>query len=109
MTFFLLYIQLFSPMRWLRYSSYAGATFTALFYTAIVIWTLAVTSPAPGESWQKAAPKGHKTLRDTVWIASVGLVLDVYILLLPITGVSQLQMSRRRKLGVMMVFSTGLM
>lgn len=109
MTFFLLYTQLFRPMRWLRYSSYAGATFTALFYTAIVIWNLAITSPTPGESWQNAALKGHKTLRDAVWIASVGLVLDVYILLLPITGVSQLQMPRRQKLGVMMVFSTGLM
>ena len=109
MTFFLLYIQLFRPMRWLRYSAYAGAIFTALFYTAIVVWTIAVTSPAPGQSWQSAASKGAKTLPDTVWIASVGLVLDIYILLLPIAGVSQLQMSRKRKVGVITVFSTGLM
>ena len=96
-------------MKWLRYSAYAGAIFTALFYTAIVVWTIAISSPAPGQSWQSAAPKGGKTLRDTVWIASVGLILDIYILLLPIAGVSRLQMSRKRKLGVMTVFSTGLM
>ena len=96
-------------MRWLRYSSYAGATFTALFYIAILIWDLTISSPTPGESWQHAAPKGRRTVRQMVWSASVGLVLDVYILLLPITGVSQLQMSGRRKLEVMMVFSTGFM
>ena len=96
-------------MKWLRYSSYAGATFTALFYAVLVVLTLSVTSPAPGETWQKAAHGNQGMLPEAVRIACVGLVLDIYILLLPIAGVKQLQMSRKRKLGIIAVFSTGLL
>ena len=96
-------------MKWLRYSSYAGVTFTALFYAAIDVWVLSVTSPAPGETWQKAAQENQRMLPEAVWIACVGLVLDIYILLLPIAGMKQLQMSRKRKLGIIAVFSTGLL
>ena len=96
-------------MKWLRYGSYAGATFTALFYAAIVIWVLSITSPAPGETWQKATHDSQGMLSEAVWIACVGLVLDVYILLLPIAGVNQLQMARKRKVGIFAVFSTGLL
>ena len=96
-------------MKWLRYSSYAGATFTALFYAAIVIWVLSVISPAPGETWQDTTHENQRMIPEAVWIACVGLVLDIYILLLPIAGVKQLHMSRKRKLSIIAVFSTGLL
>ena len=98
-------------MTWLRYTSYAGATFTVLFYTALIIFTLILTAPAPNQSWQEASQRpGHDAvLRATVWIACVGLVLDIAILLLPIAGVSRLQLSRQRKIGVIAVFMTGFM
>lgn len=98
-------------MLWLRYTSYAGATFTVLFYTALIIFTLALTAPDPKESWQQASQRpGHNAvLKATVGIACVGLALDIFILLLPIAGVSRLQLSRKRKIGVMAVFLTGAM
>lgn len=109
LTFFLLYLQLFRPIVWLRYASYVGATFTVLFYTALIIYTLAVTTPAPKQSWQEASqrPAQKAVLRPTVGLACVGLVLDIFILVLPITGVSRLQLSRKRKIGVISVFLTG--
>ena len=111
LTFFLLYIHLFRPMAWLRYTSYAGATFTVLFYTALIIFTLTLTAPAPNQSWQEASqrPGQDVCLRATVGLACVGLVLDIFILLLPIAGVSRLQLSRKRKIGVIAVFMTGFM
>ena len=96
-------------MKWLRYSSYAGATFAVLFYAVVVIYTISVAAPAPGEAWQKAGDRSLQLLPHAVWIACVGLVLDIYILILPVAGVNQLQMSRKRKVGVIAVFSTGLL
>ena len=110
-TFFLLYLQIFRPMLWLRYCSYLGILFTSLFYLAIIIFTLVLTVPAPGQSWQEASRgSSYKAvLKATVWIASVGLVLDVIIFVLPIIGVQQLQLSRKRKIGVIAVFLTRLL
>lgn len=111
LTFFLLYIQMFRPMKWLRYSCYAGATFTVLFYAAMLILNLAVTAPGPKQSWQQAIQRpGHNIiLWAAPWVAGVGLVLDVFILILPIAGVSRLQLSRKRKFGVIAMFLTGVM
>ena len=98
-------------MAWIRYTSYAGATFTVLFYTGLIISTLTLTAPAPNQSWQEASQRpGHDAvLRATVGLACVGLVLDIFILLLPIAGVSRLQLSGKRKIGVVAVFMTGFM
>ena len=39
----------------------------------------------------------------------VGLVIDLAILILPIVAVTQLQLPRRRKIGVILIFMTGLL
>jgi hypothetical protein len=109
LSFFLLYIDLFRPMKWLRYSSYVGATVTVLFYTSVLIATLVFTVPAPGEPWLKVgqSPRHVGAINLTLPIACMSLVLDVYILLLPITAVQKLQLPFRRKMGVMAIFLTG--
>lgn len=42
-------------------------------------------------------------------IPVVGLVLDIYILILPLVGIYRLQLSKARKFGVMAVFLTAIM
>ena len=42
-------------------------------------------------------------------IPIVGLVLDVYILILPLVGIYRLQISKARKFGVAAVFLTAIM
>lgn len=39
----------------------------------------------------------------------VGLVIDLAILVLPVTAVMQLQLPRRRKIGVVLIFMTGVL
>lgn len=111
LTFFLLYLQIFHPIQWLRYSSYAGVIFTVIFYVGVIIFNLVCTAPAPGESWQQVTQRRifNDTVEATVGIACVGLVLDVVILLLPIAGVVKLRISMKRKIGVLSVFMTGTM
>jgi len=110
MSFFLLYLQLFSPILWLRYMIYFGAAVNILFYTSIVAATIYFTAPAPHESWVEAyvSPRYAGALKMTIPIASGSLVLDIYIFLLPIFGLYGLQMSPKKKFGIMIVFATGL-
>ena len=109
LTFFLLYIQIFRPLKWLRYSCYAGITFTILLYTATLAATLALTAPGPGQTLQQTiqSSRQRKSINMTIYAGSFSLALDIYILVLPTAGVSKLQMPLRRKIGVIAVFLTG--
>ena len=49
------------------------------------------------------------TANTGVATACFGIISDFYLLLLPIFGVWQLQMPTRRKIGVIVVFATGLL
>ncbi|KAL8762522.1 MAG: hypothetical protein Q9184_001482 [Pyrenodesmia sp. 2 TL-2023] len=109
LSFFLLYIQIFRPMKWLRYCSYAGALVNVLFYVSILVATLVFTAPAPGQTILEAvqSPRQSKARSMSLYVAAGSFILDVYILVLPIAGVSKLQLPTRRKLGVMAIFFTG--
>ncbi|KAL8742954.1 MAG: hypothetical protein Q9190_004645 [Brigantiaea leucoxantha] len=48
-------------------------------------------------------------VRKYTWDDSVGLVIDVAILLLPIIAVMQLQLPRKQKFGVIITFMTGIL
>src|SRR6187551_880341 len=111
LTFFLLYFQIFQPVRVMRVFIYAGAVITVLFYTATTIVQFVYFTPARGQTWVSkfAAEDSLKSIQVGVPIAAIGLVLDVYILVLPIFGVMQLQLSNKRRFGIIVVFLTGLM
>lgn len=42
-------------------------------------------------------------------VGAINLITDIYILCLPIAAVSKLQLPTRKKIGVMMIFFTGLL
>ena len=96
-------------MKWLRYSSYAGATVNVLFYLSTLVASLAFLVPAAGQSLQQAllGPREARAIAMSVPIASMNLVLDVFILVLPLLGISKLQLPPKRKIGVAAVFFTG--
>jgi len=105
-TFFLMYLDVFKPMRWMRILSSVGAIITTGFYVGIIIFNLAVTTPGHGESWAEVSTK-HNSLVLAVPQAAVGLVIDLYILFLPMIAISKLQLNPRRKLGVNLIFMSG--
>ncbi|KAH8700863.1 hypothetical protein BGW36DRAFT_447692 [Talaromyces proteolyticus] len=109
-TFFLMYLTMFQSIRWHRYAVYSGLFVTWGFYIAIIIATLYFTSPAPGQTWQESftSPRYAKALTMTIPIASGSLALDLYILILPMFPIWGLQMSRKKKVGVLAIFGTGL-
>ena len=110
MTFFLMYLQMFWPFKWLRVSIYLGATVTIAFYLALeVLWFYDLT-PRKGKSFLSVAASSAETreLVLSVPSAAVGLGIDVYLLILPITAVLHLQLPTRRKIGVILIFLTGI-
>lgn len=109
LTFMLLYLQIFWPNVWLRYGCYLGIGIMTLFYMAVWIAQVYLTSPEPGQSWQDdfRSPKYFKSLDIPIPLAAVSLVFDVYIFVLPIAGVVRLQMSLRRKLETCAMFVSG--
>ena len=68
-------------------------------------------TPFKGETWASHVDTRREQLdlKFSVPQSAVGLVIDVYILILPIVAVSKLQMAVRRKLAIMTVFATGLL
>ena len=104
-----LYLQIFAPVLWMRFCCYAGGAVITLFYIPSAIAQLYYTTPRPGESWAESFqnPLYDKTYNLIIPITAVGLVFDLFILILPIAAVLQLQMSLRRKLCVSLMFMTG--
>ena len=110
LTFFLVYLQIFWPFKWVRICVYLGATVTTVFYTTVEIFWLYYMTPRKGETFISVAvsPAEFKVLVLSVPVAAVGLGIDVYLLVLPITAVMQLQLPTRRKIEVVLIFLTGL-
>lgn len=110
-TFLIFYLQIFGPFKWIRILCYVGIVFTTLSFLSFLVAQLALSTPHPGESWAQMAledPRENKDLHYlSIPITAISFATDVYIFVLPIMGVAKLQLSARRKFGVVMVFLTG--
>lgn len=114
LSFFILFLEIFNIKPLLRWLIYAGACVTTVFYVTTTIVLFALSTPPPGVSLaQKFASflePGRSGFLDTVLaVGYFNLFTDFYILLLPISGVLRLQLPKRRKIGVILVFMTGLL
>lgn len=107
----ILYLQLFTTVRWLRLCSYFGLVFTCLSYTIFTVLVFVWATPKKGESWlaHQTSAAMQKELKLSVPQSIIGLVIDLYILVIPIIGVYDLTMTTKRKIGVMLIFLSGLM
>ena len=110
LTFYLMYLQIFRPLKWLRMCIYVGATVTTAFYLATEIYWLVAITPRKGQSFVSAAMSSAqlRSLVLSVPVSCVELATDLYLLVLPITAVLQLQLPTRRKVGVILIFLTGI-
>ena len=110
LTFFLVYLQIFQPFKWLRICVYFGVTVTTLFYVATEIFWIVATTPRKGQTFASvaASPTELRVLDLSVPTAAVGLGIDVYLLVLPVTAVMQLHLPTRHKIGVILIFLTGI-
>lgn len=102
----LLYFRIFSVNRTMRILIHVGIYIQIVFYLAYVGTYAALNVICV------SATSLSKPLCISTWIivevqGSINVVTDFYILALPVIMVSQLQLTFRRKLGVIAVFMTG--
>ena len=111
LTFFLLYLHIFYQNTKLKFCIYAGAFISTVFYIGIGITLFIRITPRHGMSLLEIILTTYfrKINRLALPASAVGLGIDLYILILPIEGVMQLHMPIRRKLGVCIIFLTGIL
>ena len=108
-SYFLLYGRLFRPLRAMRVAIWSGGVVSSLFYTLMFVLDVYFATPRRGETYltHYLNPIDKHATQMSLPFAIIGLVLDFYILLLPIWGVWQLQLSKQKKWGVILIFMTG--
>ena len=106
---FTLYYEVFHPFKWMRICLYIGMAVTIPFYVGSWISFIYFAVPKPGETWET-----HGLSRDTDRAQNyylpyriIGLVIDVYLLVLPLKAVIDLHLPMKKKFGVLVVFMTG--
>lgn len=111
LSFFILYHQVFKPMRWLRICTYLGGFITSLFYGVVTCVQLVLAIPSHHETLITHATKENNSKEPLLSVPSavVGLGTDLFILALPIIAVSQLQLSREHMIGLILTFATGIL
>lgn len=107
--FFLMYINIFAPFRWLRISCYSGIAITWIMYLTIAVVAIYNHVPHGNETWAEAAvgPRKKHTYDLSVPASGFSLALDLYIFVLPMLAVRSLHMDLARKVGVAVVFAAG--
>ena len=113
-TFFIMYLNIFGQWRWMRIAATVGGIITTVFYVAITATMLALLTPRRHEKWLEYT---FYQLQQVVIVAmrlraaqsAAGVAIDLYVLILPIIGVSKLQMPFTRKLGVAIIFMSAIL
>lgn len=107
-TLLALYLNIFGHMDKVRWSIYAAA-FVAL--TVIVQTPLDAVKCGriPGQPWGLQNPECSETFVYGVVQGTVNLVLDLFILILPIPIVLRLNLPTSKRWGVLVIFLTGIL
>ena len=105
----LFYRRLFSPSRTMRILIDGGIIFVLAAYTALFFATIFQCDPIR-KSWYARTP-GHcfKSKRLPYTSGGINVLSDLYVLILPIPCVWQLNMRTSRKLKLISIFGLGLL
>lgn len=105
-------LRIFVPHRGINKALYWTATglivVISLFYTVEFFFAVIQCSPH-ARQWNRKIPGKCIGSSNIVWTAGFNVITDVAILILPLASIWRLQMSYKNKIGVSLIFSTGIM
>ena len=109
LTLFLLYLHVFSRVRWLKCLVWVGILLAAIFYGSMIMVFSIICTPKKGQSYTEAYQTTQCGKAPDVSLAAgiFNMVSDIYLLVIPIPAVWSLKLERKRKLGVLIIFATG--
>ena len=91
----LLYLRVFAPDKVTRHLIYFGMAICIVAYTILLFLNI--------------FSNFNVVIAANKFLGVMNLFSDIYILCVPIAVVSKLQLSVRKKIGVMLIFMTGIM
>ncbi|KAL2045118.1 hypothetical protein ABVK25_012223 [Lepraria finkii] len=105
----LLYLRLFAPKKWLKYTIWSTIAFMFALYFCYIAVNAGLCAPKPGQTWlfSGVLQKCEKQETYAIIQGAVNVAVDLLILILPIPVVLKLRMQRGRKIGILAVFGTG--
>ena len=114
LTFYLLFLRIFRPKLVFRWSIYIGIAVTTVFYLIVTMILFILATPKPGESFfsnfAKFVNKKRSPVLDTTFaMGYFNILSDVYILILPISAVAGLNLPKRKKFGISLIFMAGIL
>ncbi|KAI4087742.1 MAG: hypothetical protein LQ348_001257 [Seirophora lacunosa] len=101
---FILYYRLFNPSRTMRYLIYFGVAFNIVFY---LIYTFFYIFFCTSMTVMATAKCGQDLKLFSLITTVINILDDFYILLIPMSAISTLQLPTARKIGLLAVFFTG--
>lgn len=108
-----LFLRIFSPSRIVRRMIWIGLVFITLSFSAAAIaYIVFFFPPSSGEGWSDpkiARQRADSTAYINLILGALGASTDFYVIAIPITAVSSLNLSKKKKIGVSALFATGLM
>lgn len=107
----LLLYRLFAVDKKFRYCVYIGILWVSLILIATVVVVLVLCVPRSGEAFSSLQVVERCTHQD-IWAVIQGplnVLLDFYILYIPIPILWKLKLGQRKKIGVIAIFMTGFM
>lgn len=106
----LLYVQLFGIKTWVKFVSYTIMGATATIFIVFAALTTARCDPGSKTLDLQFIMACTKQAADSGFALGITSVLtDVFIFLIPIPLIMHLNLSTRKKTGLFVVFSTGLL
>lgn len=111
---FLLYLQIFIPDRTMKLGIWSGLIVTPITYLPQLVVHTIYLAPRSGQSWGDLVQSGTSNRGVAFSVvqaiqASLTVVLDLYIFVLPLPRIWMLQQPRSKRLQIMAVFSTAVM
>ncbi|RYP18843.1 hypothetical protein DL765_003723 [Monosporascus sp. GIB2] len=110
--FLVFYLRLFSPVTHVRYLVWAGMALVITFCVVFVAIDVVACAPFPSENWLSPSllERCYRIAVDLITAAVYfSLITDFYILFIPLHQVPNLGLSKKRKIGVSLIFLTGLL
>jgi hypothetical protein len=115
LSLFCLYLKLFKIRTITRWLIYIGMVTCVVYYTASVIAEFIWYVPPPGRprtamEWftHSREARDHPNQLSIVQ-GGFGTLSDIYLLIIPVQSVLALRMSLAKRIGVSLVFSTGIL
>ncbi|KAG8156273.1 hypothetical protein KVR01_013852 [Diaporthe batatas] len=106
-----LYLQMFSVERKMKLFIKLAIAFSALVYIPHLILVIVFQAPRAGESWSDPGTNG-RTRKMTYYAPIHGVcevILNIWMLIIPLLVIRNLQITRRKKIQLSTVFLTGIM